>query len=255
MHDIREATKVDTAIKPQLGAESITGEYFNMKTYAKALFTLQASGMLTGQEVEWKVYEALNAAGGSAQQLGATITMLQGIKLTMAMITVDAGNSTVDDTLIITPYTFVNGVMTAGTALTFTAKAAESLANRQFNQAGTAAQEATSIGACINDATYGIPGVLATVADTVVTLTMDEPGDGTFTIVESNVTALVVTDLIQQADFEVAVQDMDREDDYTHVGARITAVETTTATACQLIRAVAGYKPVGQVSAYNDDAS
>ena len=256
MHDIREGIQAVSAIRPQTGSTAYNGEYFSMEKFAKAWMVVHANGQLNGADMVLKVYEAVDATGsGTPQQLGADITMAQGIKLTMAIITVDAGNSTVDDTFIITPYTFVNGVVTAGTALTFTAKAAESLANRQFDQSGTAAEEATSIGACINDATYGIPGVLATVADTVVTLTMDEPGDGMFTIVESNVTALVVTDLVQQADLEVAVQDLDRDDDFTHIQARLSGVASGDVVSVTLIRAVPGYQPVGQVSAYTDDAS
>lgn len=255
MHDIAESTKFDTALQAQTGQTSLTGEYFNMEKYAKALFLITIQGQLTGASLDFKVYEALNAAGGTAQQLGATIAMVQGIKLCSAQITVDAGNSTVDDTLIITPYTFVNGVLTAGTALTFTAKTSETLASRYFDQSGTATEEATSIAACINDATYGVPGVLATAAAAVVTLTMTEPGDGLFTITESDPTKLVVIDLVQQALFEVAVQDMDRDDDYTHIGARVSGVDATTEFACLLVRAVAGYLPVGQAVAYSDDAS
>lgn len=255
MHDIVESTKVDCAIYPIDGSTSYNGEYFNMKTYAKALFVVQVSGQLTGEEIVFKVYEAVDAAGsGTPQQLGADITLAQGVKITMCTVTMNTPD--VDDTIIITPYTFVNGVMTAGTALTFTAKAAESLANRQFAQSGNTTAQATSLAACINDATYGVPGVLASASSAVVTLTMDEPGDGTFTITEVDTAKTIVTDLLQQAHFEVAVQDMDREDDFTHIQARVSDISASVEFySCTLIRAVAGYKPVGQVSAYNDDAS
>jgi len=253
MHDIAEATKVDCAVYPQVGATSLTGEWFSMEKYAKALFIAQVWGQHDGDDCTFAVYEATNAEGDDESQLGATITMAQGIKITMCTVTF--ASIDVDDTVIITPYTFVNGVMTVGTALTFTAKAAESLANRQFDQSGTDTETATSFAACINDATYGVPGVLATAAVAVVTLTMDEPGDGTFTIVESDTAKSAVEDYIQQAHFEVAVQDLDRDDNFTHIGGRFASVETDVRTSCQLIRAVAGYLPVGQVSAYSDDAS
>lgn len=256
MHDIREGIQAVCALRPQTGSTSYNGEYHSMKKFAKGWFVVHASGQLTAADMVLKVYEAINAAGGGTpQQLGADITMAQGIKLTMAKITVDAGNSAVDDTLIITPYTFVNGVSTAGTALTFRAKTAETLSSRYFDQSGTPTEEATSIAACINDATYGIPGVLATAAADVVTLTMDEPGDGMFDITESDATKLVVTDLVQQADFEVAVQDLDRDDNFTHIQPRLSGVATGDVVSVTLIRAVAGYLPVGQVSAYTDDAS
>ena len=146
MHDIVEGIQVVCALRAQTGSTSYNGEYFSMEKFAKGLFVVHSTGVLTGTDYVLKVYEAVDATGsGTPQQLGADVTLTQGNELTMAMITVDAGNSTVDDTLIITPYTFVNGILTAGTALTFTAKAAESLANRRFDQSGTAAAEATSI--------------------------------------------------------------------------------------------------------------
>jgi len=254
MHDIAESTKVDCAVYPQVGATSLTGEWFRMTTFAKALFVAQVWGQHDGDDVTLAVYEATDATGSGESQLGATITMAQGVNITMCTATM--ASVSVDDTIIITPSTFTGqGALTAGTALTFTAKAAESLANRQFNQASTDTACATSLAACINDATYGIPGVLATANAAVVTLTMDEPGDGTFTIVESHTTRIAVEDYIQQAHFEVAVQDMDRDNNFTHVGARFASIETDVRTTCQIIRAIAGYQPVGQVSAYTDDAS
>lgn len=255
MHDIAESTKFDTALQAMTGATSLTGEWFNLKKYAKALFLLTIQGQLTTATLDFKVYEATDATGSGESQLGATIAMAQGIKLGSVQITIDAGKSTVDGTLIITPYTFVNGVETAGTALTFTAKTSETLASRYWDQSGTAAEEATSLAACINDATYGVPGVLATAAAAVVTLTMTEPGAGTFTITESEPTKLVLIDLVQQALFEVAVQDLDRDNDFTHIGARVSGVDSTTEFACVLVRALAGYQPVGQAVAYSDDAS
>ena len=254
MHDIVESTKLDCAVYPQVGGTSVTGEYFRMDKYAKALFTAQVRGQHDGDSLTFAVYEATDATGSDAQQLGATITMAQGIKVTHATITCTSVSAA--DTLIITPYTFTGqGALTAGTALTFTAGTSESLADRQFDQSGTDTACGTSLAACINDATYGVPGVLATADSGTVTLTMTEPGDGAFTYVESDAATLVATDCIQQATFEVAVQDMDRSDDFTHVGARFASIETDVTTSCSLVRAVAGYQPVGQVSAYTDDAS
>jgi len=254
MHDIVEATKVDCAVYPQVGATSLTGEWFNMTRYAKALFVAQVWGQHDGDDVTLAVYEATDATGTSESQLGATLTMAQGVNLTMCTVTF--ASIDVDDTIVITPSTFTGqGALTAGTALTFTAKASETISSRYFDQSGTDTATATSFAAVVNDATYGVPGVLATAASAVVTLTMTEPGDGTYTIVESDTVKSAVEDYIQQAHFEVAVQDLDRDNDFTHVGARFASIETDVRTTCQLIRATAGYQPVGQVSAYSDDAS
>ena len=259
MHMIREATKFDCAVKPQDGGSEIVGEYFRMDTFAKAKFTGIVRGQLTGATCTMGVYQATDATGSGAVILDAVVTFTQGVRVTLAQIAVDGGNSTINDTITLTPYYFNGeGTPTAGTALVYTAKGAESLPNRQFDQSGTADEEATSIAACVNDATYGVPGMLASVSTDTVVFSCTEPGGGdrqvvcekngtgSFDITESNTSAHVVTDLIQMADFEVYVQDLDRDNDFTHVGARFAAIESATYTVATLERAMAGYGPVGQ---------
>ena len=239
-----------------------------MDTFAKAKFTGIVRGQLTGATCTMAVYEATDATGSDESILGAAVTFTQGSKVSLAQIVVDAGNSTIGDTIILTPYYFNGeGTLTAGTALTYTAAAAESLPNRQFNQSGTADEEATSIAACVNDATYGVPGMLASVSTATVTFSCTEPGGGdrqvlcanngigAFDITESNTTAHVCTDLIQMADFEVYVQDLDRDDNFTHVGARFAAIESTTYTVATIERAYAGYGPVGQAVVATDTSA
>ena len=261
---IREAIKKDCAVKPQVGATSITGEWFRMDTFAKANFTAVVRGQHDGDDCTFQVFQAKDATGTTELQLGATITMAQGIKVVLA--TVSPTSTTVGRTLIITPYYFNGeGALTASTALTYTAAAAQSIPNRQFINT-TDDNAATSLAACINDETYGVPGMLATVANNDVTLSCTEPGGGdrqvlcakngtaAFTYVESNA-ELVVEDLIQMADFEVYVQDLTRGSDYTHVGARFASVETDVYTVAFLERAYAGYGPVGQAVAYTDTSA
>ena len=264
MHMIREGVKTDCAVKPQLGGTSITGEYFRMDTFPKAKFTAVVRGQNPADDCTFAVYEATDATGSDAQQLGATITMAQGIKVNMASVT--ANTVSVADTLILTPYYFNGeGTLTAGTALTYTAAAATSVANREFINTDNDAC-AAALAECINDATYGVPGLLATAASAVVTLTCTEPGGGdrqvlcadngtgAFDITESNA-RLIVQDLIQMADFEVYVQDLDREDDFTHVGGRFASIETDVYTVAFLERAMPGYGPVGQAVAYTDTSA
>jgi len=267
MHMIREGVKVDCAIKPIDDAVGITGEWFRMDTFAKAKFTGIVKGQTNATECTLAVYEATDATGSAESILGAAVTFTQGSKVTMAQIVVTTG-STVGDTLILTPYYFNGeGTLTAGTALTYTAAAAESLPNRQFDQSGATTAEATSIAACINDATYGVPGMLATVTDSTVVLTCTEPGGGdrtvlcadngtgAFDITESRTAVLVVTDLIQMADFEVYVQDLDRDNDFTHVGARFAGVTSGHFVVAVIERAMAGYGPVGQAVIATDTSA
>jgi len=252
MHDIYEGTKIDTALQASTGVTSLTGEWYSMAKHAKAFFLITTQGQLTGASMDFAVYEATDATGSAEAILSAAISMVQGIKLAKASVLFNAIDA--DDTIIILPYTFVGGVLTAGTALTFTAKASETLSSRYFDQASGDNATATSFAACVNNATYGVPGLLATAATATVTLTLTEPGEGLFTITESDVVKSLVTDLIQQAAFEVAVQDLDRDNDFTYVGARVAGVDATTEFACVLVRAMPGYGPVNQAVAYSDDA-
>jgi hypothetical protein len=69
----------------------------------------------------------------------------------------------------------VGDTVTIG-GVTFTAAAAQSLPDREFDQSGTDTQCATSIAACVNDATYGVTGVTATSAAAIVSLTRATAG-------------------------------------------------------------------------------
>jgi len=66
-------------------------------------------------------------------------------------------------TVLVADYVVVGG-------LTFTAAAAEDLTARKFNQSGDDTVCAASLAACINSATYGVPGVTATSALGLVAL-------------------------------------------------------------------------------------
>ena len=267
MHMIREGVKFDCAVKPQDGGSAIEGEWFRMDTFAKAKFTGIVRGQLTGATCTMEVYEATDATGSAESILGAAVTFTQGSKVTLAQ-GVCAGTTSVGETLILTPYYFNGeGTLTAGTALTFTAAAAESIPNRQFDQSAGANAEATSIAACVNDATYGVPGMLASVSTATVTFSCTEPGGGdrqvlcadngtaAFDITEEDPAKIVVTDLIQMADFEVYVQDLDRDNNFTHVGARFAAIEATTYTVATIERAYQGYGPVGQAVVATDTSA
>ena len=59
---------------------------------------------------------------------------------------------------------------------TYTAKAAEDLSARQFNQSGTAAQAATSLAACINNSAGHNGTITASASDAVVTVTQATAG-------------------------------------------------------------------------------
>jgi hypothetical protein len=251
MQKLQEGVKLDTALYPTTGATSLTGGYFPMDKFRKALFHLMCKDQVDGESFLFAVYEATSAAGAGAQQLGANVTMTQGAKVNAA--SVQMNTVSVNDTVIITFYKMLAGVLTAQTALTFTAKAAESLANRQFNQAAGNDACATSLAACINSAAYGVDGLTAVAVTDTVTISCTVPGEGVFDITElaAAVARVIVVDLEQQAYFAVEADEL--TDGFTHVGARVTSVDAATEFACSLLRSMPRYAPVGQsVAAYDD---
>jgi len=251
MQKIHEGVQALTALRASTGVTSLTGPYFSFEKYRKGLFVMTASGQTDGLSCLLSVYEATDRGGTSAAILGAAVTLTQGSKVTAA--TCLCASVQVGDTVILKPYTFVAGVLTAGTELTFTAAAAESLANRQFDQSGSDTACGTSLAACINHATYGVPGITAAADTGTVTLTVTDYGEGAFDITElaAAVARLVVTDLEQSAWFEVDADEL--SSGFTHAGARATSVDATTEFACVLLRAMPRYAPVGQpVVAYDD---
>lgn len=251
MQKLHEGVKLDTALYPSTGQTALTGDYFPMDKYRKGLFQLTCKDQVDGESFLFAVYEATSAAGAGAQQLGANITMTQGAKVNKAKVT--CASVQVNDTLILTMYKLEHGELVAQTALTFTAKAAESLANRQFDQSGSDTACGASLAACINSALYGVAGLTASADTGVVTLAPTVPGDGVFDITElaAAVARLVVVDLEQQAWFEVDADEM--TSGFTHIGARVTSVDAATEFACTLMRSMPRYAPVGQsVAAYDD---
>jgi hypothetical protein len=65
------------------------------------------------------------------------------------------------------------------------------VATRSFDQDAGANATATSLAVCINDATYGVPGVTAVAASAVVSLTRDTMAD-TIALTSSSGTKLIV---------------------------------------------------------------
>jgi len=253
---LAEELKVDTALRAIYNVTSLTGPYFSMENYPRALFWVTANGLLTGESFTYSVYEATDDEGSGASILGAAQTVTQGEKVSASKV--KCTSVQVGDTLKLQIHKLLYGALDEQTELTFTAAAAESLANRQFNQASTDAACATSLAACINDATYGVDGLFAEVVNTdEVAIRAAEPGEAVFDITELAAAAarLIVTDLQIQAFFEVDTKDLTRDSDYTHVGLRVASVDATTQFSALIIRGGGARVPIGQcATAYDDSA-
>ncbi|HUT86624.1 MAG TPA: hypothetical protein VMX15_00870, partial [Candidatus Heimdallarchaeota archaeon] len=102
------------------------------------------------------------------------------------------------------------------------------VANREFSIAGSDTQDGDELVICINDPTYGVPGVKASNAAGVVTLVADPAGDVVITIASAPDDATCVKATVEaQAYVEISTDQLDFENGFTFVAAKVTTTANT----------------------------
>lgn len=234
---LSEINKVDIAIVPASINGASTGAYYNLGLRNKALFVWETGAMAAGVTSVGQVMQAQDAAGTGAKVVtnnAATITA--NTKVAAATLTVD--------TVVATNKVTVNG-------LTFEAAAAADLANRKFAVGADDAGCAASLAAAINHATAGVPGVTASAAQAVVTLTSTEPGEVTITITDA--TAVRIVPATVRAIGYVECDTAFLDEGFTHLALRVTN-SAATLTGAILVRGENRYSPLtNQVAAAKVD--
>lgn len=231
---LSENVKIDTAIVPTAAMNgAVIGPYYSMAGWRKALFITTFGLRAAAATSILQAMQATDVAGTDAKvitDLAATATANAGVE----SVTLTLNAVQVADAIII------NG-------LTFTAAAAADLPNRVFSQAGDDTADAVSLAAAINHATAGVPGVTATPAVAVVTLTVTNPGETAITI--GTVAATITPATIRGAAYiEVDASMLDTADGFNCVALRVTN-SAATPTSAVLIRGKGRYSPVQHVAA------
>lgn len=233
---LSEINKVDIAIVPASINGASTGPYYNLGLRNKALFVWETGAMAAGVTSVGQVMQAQDAAGTGAKVVtnnAATITA--NTKVAAATLTVD--------TVVATNKVTING-------LTFEAAATADLANRKFAVGADDAGSATSLAAAINHATAGVPGVTASAAQAVVTLTSTEPGEVTITITDA---AATITPATLRAIGYVECDTAFLDEGFNYVALRVTN-SAATLTGAILVRGENRYSPLtNQVAAAKVD--
>jgi len=220
MNKLYEGMKIDIGLQPvSLATTNATGEYFDLADYRKAIFVLGAAAMAATKTAKIEVYEATGADAGSAQLLAsadATITanvLVASMTLTLA-------------TVLNSHTVVING-------LTFTAHTdTTTVADREFAINGNDTADGDELCVCINDPTYGVPGVTGTNAIGVVTLTSDVPGAIVFTCTQTGATITLAT-LFAEAYVELDALTLTNT--FTHVACKVTT-DATIVVASTLLR-------------------
>lgn len=226
MNKIYEEMKIDVGLPPtSLATTNATGMYYSLAEFRRAIAILIVAAMAATKTAKIEVYQAKNAAAGSAKLLtGATATITANTLVAAATLTLATVLNT--HTIIIT---------VGGTAYTFTAHTdTTTVASRQFSIAGTDTQDGDELCTCLNDATYGIAALGLTASNNagVVTIVSTVPGAVAITAAQGVGATITVATL--RAVAYVEIDGLTLEEDFTHVATKLTTSDTIIAGAVLL---------------------
>lgn len=227
--------KVDIGLVSQaLNNTNATGRYYHYAMWRRTLAVLIGGAMAATKTTKIELLQATDAAGTGAKAIaGAEATVTANTKVTVATLTLA--------TVLAGQAVTINGVTFTAHANTTTA------ASRQFAIDGDDTADAAALAGLINDATYGVDGVTATAAAGVITLTATNPGETTITVTDAAATITVATtQAIAYVELDVAQLDVDNGFEY--VAAKVTTTANTVASVC-LLRGEGRFSPDQQVGA------
>jgi len=241
MKKLAKRVKIDIGLKAQaLNNTNATGSYYHMDMDRKALFVLNGGAMADTKTTALEVLQATDAAGTGAK--GVPTTAAQA-----AIATIAANAGVTEATLTLA--TVLAGEAVTINGLTFTAHAnTTTKASRQFKIDGDDTADAVALVGCINDATYGVPGITATSALGVVTLKSTVPGETLITITDPAANTITAATLQAQAYVEVDVGSLDLANGFEYIAAKVTTTANSVV-AVELIRGDSRFEPVQKMGA------
>jgi hypothetical protein len=240
MRNIGGKVKVNNAMLPiSVNGASTTHKFFPLSNARRILFHVSgvAASIADAVTLIAQTMQATDAAGTGAK-----------------VVTNNACTATVPAKVIAANITLLNAAATNAitiNGLTFTGAAATDVTKREFKADGNDAADCTALISCINDATYGVPGVTAAegAADSV-DLTVSEPGETTITITDANAVFTPIATALE-ALVEVNASMLDIAGGFDHVGCRVT---TSAAITCSTVAIIdPRYSPDQQVAAEKYD--
>lgn len=214
MNRLYEALKADIALVSQaLNNSNATGRYYSMAGFMRAIAILNGGAMAATKVTTVELLQAQDAAGTGSKGIPSTAGQA-------ATATVTANSLVTEGTLTLGTVLAADAVTING--LTFTAHATvTTVASRQFSISGNDTADAVELAACINDSTYGVPGITATPSAAVITLAPTVPGAATVTVANPASTITAATTKAQ-AYVEIENFSLDHANGFTHVAVKIT---------------------------------
>jgi hypothetical protein len=211
MELVSERTKLDVALVPQtITNTNVTGLYFPVRDFHRICMHLQVGAMAATKVATLEIFQGIGRTGASGALIaGATATITANTKVTKA--TIACGTVLDGETIVINGLTFKGDTDTT------------TVAAREFSISGDNTADAVELAICINDPTYGVPGVIATADTGTVTLVATEPGETYLTIVPGAAKYTVAT---LEASAVVEIDNLDLTATFDHVAAKVTSTAT-----------------------------
>ena len=238
---VAEKVKIANAMLPvSVNSASTTHKFFPMAGFHRVAFHVVgvAASIANAVTMRLQTMQATNSAGTGAK-----------------VITNNAATATVPVKVIAANVTLLNAVVGSVitiNGLTFTGAAATDATKREFIASGDDAADVTALVACINDATYGVPGVTA--ADGTansIDLTVDEPGETTITISDESAAVFTPIATALEAIVEVDASNLDIAGGFDHIGCLVTTNAAITCSTTAIFDP--RYSPGQQVAAEKYD--
>ncbi|MGD9211244.1 MAG: hypothetical protein PVI90_10735 [Desulfobacteraceae bacterium] len=238
MNKFFDTEKIDVGIGPIAVNTTKYSQYISLSEGRRVAFVFSIGAMAASATLVGQLYQATDAAGTSAKVVtNATCTITANTKVKEATVTLAS--------CVATETVVING-------LTFTAAAATDKTAREFKVGVSDTADAAELVTCINDTTYGVPGLFAESALGVVSLRASEPGDQYITVVgDTHATAATV---MADAVIEIEADMLDIENDFDHVAILLT---TSASMLCQVtaFRGRNRYTPVQYLGAYKTNVA
>lgn len=241
-----ERYKVDIGLVGQtISNSNVTGPYYDMKGFRKACAVCidGASVVNKTTKIEWLQATALAGTGAKVVKAANATSGTESSATSVAAATGFTGASECTLTL----GTMLNGTTVTINGLVFTAHTNTTTANlRQFKIDGDDSADAAALAGLINHATYGVPGVTATAAEAVITLTATNPGETVITISTALAATTCIPAITKQILYsEIDIDDLDIAGGFQYVAPKVTKAGNGVV-AVTVIREVGDYGPCAQ---------
>jgi hypothetical protein len=249
---ISQRHKIDLGLVGQtISNSNATGPYYPMAGYKKALAICVdgASAVNKVTKLEWLQATAIAGTGAKpvtqSNESTGTESAAASEAAAKAIAAVTEGTITLSSMANAETVT-INGVVFTAHTDTTTA------ADREFAINGDDTADAAALAGLINDATYGVPGVTATPADAVITLSATTPGTTAITVETDAVTHCIPAITKQVLYSEIDIDDLDVANGFVYVAPKVTKAGNGVV-AVVILREIGAYGPATQHVAAGTD--